>query len=50
MGVQRVIEEDDSLSHLCIYMVDAKSLILEYNTRTVFIVGSVEIALVQCET
>ena len=37
-GEMSDIEEDNSLSHSCIYMVDAKSLVLEYSTRTVFIV------------
>ena len=32
------IEEENSLSHVCIQMVDAKSLVLEYSTRAVCIV------------
>ena len=34
----RYIERENSLCHLCIYIGDAKSLVLEYNTRAMFIV------------
>ena len=37
-GSNEIIGEENSLSHLCIYMVDAKSLVLEYNTRAMCVV------------
>ena len=32
------VEEENYLSHFCIYMVDAISLVIEYSTRAVCIV------------
>ena len=40
------LDEENCLRQFCICMVDAKTHVLECSTRAVFIVGSVEIALV----
>ena len=42
------IEEKNSLRQFCICIGDAKSRVLQDSTRAVFIVGSVEIVVVQC--
>ena len=42
------IEEENSLRQFCICIGDVKSQILQDSARAVFIVGSVEIVVVQC--
>ena len=47
-GEMSGIDEENSLRQFCIYTGDAKSRVLQCSTRAVFIVGSVEIVVVQC--
>ena len=42
------IEEENSLREFCICIGDAKPQVLQDSTRAVFIVGSMEIVVVQC--